>query len=67
MIGGIQNIARVTELRQRILFTFGMLGVYRLGAYVVTPGIQRQRLRRRGELRHRPKVLSVDIDLGIAR
>ena len=39
MIGGIQNIARVTELRQRILFTFGMLAVYRLGAYVVTPGI----------------------------
>jgi preprotein translocase subunit SecY len=39
VIGGIQNIARVTELRQRILFTFGMLAVYRLGAYVVTPGI----------------------------
>ena len=39
MIGGLQNIARVTELRQRIVFTFAMLAVYRLGAYVVTPGI----------------------------
>jgi len=39
MIGGVQNIAKITELRQRILFTFAMLAVYRLGAYVVTPGI----------------------------
>jgi len=38
MIGGVQNIAKITELRQRILFTFAMLAVYRLGAYVVTPG-----------------------------
>ena len=39
MIGGVQNIARITELRNRILFTFGMLAVYRLGAFLVTPGI----------------------------
>ncbi len=39
MIGGVQNIARIAELRNRILFTFGMLAVYRLGAFVVTPGI----------------------------
>jgi preprotein translocase subunit SecY len=39
MIGGVQNIAKITELRKRILFTFGMLAVYRLGAFVVTPGI----------------------------
>jgi len=39
MIGGVQNIGRITELRQRILFTFAMLGVYRIGAKVVTPGI----------------------------
>ncbi len=39
MIGGVQNIARITELRKRIFFTFGMLAVYRLGAFVVTPGI----------------------------
>ena len=39
MIGGVQNIGRVPELTRRILFTFGMLVVYRLGAHVVTPGI----------------------------
>jgi preprotein translocase subunit SecY len=39
MVGGVQNIARITELRQRILFTFAMLAVYRLGAKVPTPGI----------------------------
>ncbi|TMA30756.1 MAG: preprotein translocase subunit SecY, partial [Deltaproteobacteria bacterium] len=39
MIAGVQNIGRIQELRQRILFTFGMLAVYRVGAYIVTPGI----------------------------
>ena len=39
MIGGVQNIGRIKELRDRILFTFAMLAVYRLGAFVVTPGI----------------------------
>jgi len=39
MTGGLQNIARITELRQRILFTFGILAVYRVGCAVVTPGI----------------------------
>ncbi len=39
MIGGVQNIGRITELRQRILFTLGMLAVYRVGAFIVTPGI----------------------------
>jgi len=39
MIGGIQNIGKITELRDRILFTFAMLAVYRVGAFIVTPGI----------------------------
>jgi preprotein translocase subunit SecY len=39
LIGGVQNIGRVPELQKRILFTFGMLAVYRLGAHIVTPGI----------------------------
>ena len=39
MVGGVQSIGRITELRQRILFTFAMLGVYRIGAFIVTPGI----------------------------
>jgi len=39
VIGGLHNIARIPELRQRILFTFGMLAVYRVGCAVATPGI----------------------------
>ena len=45
MIGGLQNIARISELRQRILFTFGMLAVYRIGCVIVTPGINPQVVR----------------------
>jgi len=39
LIGGVQNIGRIPELQKRILFTLGMLGVYRIGAKVATPGI----------------------------
>ena len=39
MIGGVQNIGRIPELQRRILFTLGMLGVYRIGAKIPTPGI----------------------------
>jgi preprotein translocase subunit SecY len=43
--GGLQNIARIQELRQRILFTFGILAVYRVGCAVVTPGINTRVIR----------------------
>jgi len=36
------NIFRIPELRKRVLFSLGMLGVYRLGIYVTTPGVDRQ-------------------------
>ncbi len=39
MTGGVQNIGRIPELQKRILFTFGMLIVYRIGAHIVTPGV----------------------------
>jgi len=42
LTGGLQNIGRVPELQRRILFTFGMLAVYRLGAHIATPGIDPQ-------------------------
>ena len=45
MTGSIQNIWRIPELRARILFTFGMLTVYRIGCVVVTPGINAQVIR----------------------
>jgi preprotein translocase subunit SecY len=39
MIGSLKSIAEIPELRRRILFTLGMLALYRLGAFVPTPGI----------------------------
>jgi preprotein translocase subunit SecY len=34
-----RNIFRIEELRQRILYTLGLLAVFRLGSFVVVPGI----------------------------
>ncbi len=44
MIGTFQNIARIPELRRRILFTLGILAVYRVGAYIPTPGVNAEAL-----------------------
>src|SRR5437899_1537568 len=35
----VQNMFKIPELRKRILFTLGLLAVYRLGAHVTAPGI----------------------------
>src|SRR5262249_5334260 len=35
----VSNIFRVPDLRKRVLFTLGLLAVYRLGAQIPTPGI----------------------------
>jgi preprotein translocase subunit SecY len=40
----VQNMFRIPELRRRILFTLGLLAVYRLGAHVTAPGINKVRL-----------------------
>ncbi|MGH7796034.1 MAG: preprotein translocase subunit SecY [Candidatus Binatia bacterium] len=42
MLSGFQNASRIPELRRRVLFTLGMIAVYRLGVHVPTPGIDRQ-------------------------
>jgi preprotein translocase subunit SecY len=39
MIGAFQNAISVPELRRRILFTLGMVFVFRIGSHVPTPGI----------------------------
>lgn len=39
MAGGFQNIPKIPELRKRIVVTFLMLAVYRIGVHVPTPGI----------------------------
>ncbi|MCS6797028.1 MAG: preprotein translocase subunit SecY [Myxococcota bacterium] len=41
----IANIARIPELRRRLLFTLGMLAVYRIGIFVTTPGVDRNVMR----------------------
>ena len=35
----VRNIWKIEELRRRILYTLGLLLVYRLGAYVTLPGV----------------------------
>jgi preprotein translocase subunit SecY len=37
----IASIAKIPELRRRILFSLGILAVYRIGIYVTTPGVDR--------------------------
>ena len=37
--GGFGNIFKIPELKKRILFTLGLLIVYRVGVHVPTPGI----------------------------
>ncbi len=39
LIDTLSNIWKIKELRQRILFTLGILMVYRFGSYVVLPGV----------------------------
>ena len=33
------NIFRIPDLRKRVLFMLGILAVYRLGAWIPTPGV----------------------------
>ena len=39
LIETLKNIFKIEDLRQRILYTLGILVVYRLGSFVVLPGI----------------------------
>ena len=38
-MAGLANIAKIPELKKRIIFTLLMLAVYRLGCHIPTPGI----------------------------
>jgi len=42
----LANVFRVAELRKRLLFTVGMLAVYRLGVFVSSPGVDRLAMRK---------------------
>src|SRR5271168_3462554 len=39
MFEKIRNIFRIPDLRKRVLFTLGILAVYRLGSQIPTPGV----------------------------
>jgi len=40
-LAGFANINKVPELRRRVIFTLAMLAVYRIGAFVTIPGVDR--------------------------
>jgi preprotein translocase subunit SecY len=40
----LKNLFAVTDLRNRILFTLALLGVYRVGSHIPTPGVNTQAL-----------------------
>jgi preprotein translocase subunit SecY len=44
MLEKLANVFRVPDLRKRILFTLGLLAVYRLGGHIPTPGINAEKL-----------------------
>src|SRR5215208_6836222 len=38
----IKNLFAITDLRNRVLFTLGLLGVYRIGSHIPTPGVNQE-------------------------
>ena len=44
MAAGLANIAKIPELKRRIVFTLLMLAVYRIGCFIPTPGVDAEAL-----------------------
>ena len=44
MAAGLANIAKIPELKRRIIFTLLMLAVYRVGCFIPTPGVDAEAL-----------------------
>ncbi len=44
ILSGFKNVFKIPELKSRILFTLGMLAIYRVGAHIPTPGINGEEL-----------------------
>ncbi|MCK5511665.1 MAG: preprotein translocase subunit SecY [Thermodesulfovibrionia bacterium] len=44
ILSSFQNIFKIPELKNRVLFTLALLAVYRIGAHVPTPGIDGEEL-----------------------
>ena len=44
MLESVKNVFAIPELRKRVLFTLGILGVYRIGSHIPTPGVNTEAL-----------------------
>ena len=44
MLDSLKNIFAVPDLRKRVLFTLGLLAVYRVGGHIPTPGVNTEAL-----------------------
>src|SRR5688572_20994201 len=44
-MSGFGNIGKIPELRKRLLFSLGILAVYRMGIFVTMPGCDRASMR----------------------
>src|SRR4030081_1423791 len=44
MLSRLANIFKIPDLRKRVLFTLGLLAVYRIGGLIPTPGVNGDRL-----------------------
>ena len=42
MASNIAGLAKIPELRRRVLFTLALLAVYRVGVFITVPGVDRQ-------------------------
>jgi preprotein translocase subunit SecY len=49
LITNLQNIWKVKELRERILLTLGLILVYRVGSFVILPGVNYEILKQASE------------------
>ena len=45
-MAAVEGLTKIPELRRRILFTIGMLGIYRIGCQIPVPGVNLQNLSR---------------------
>jgi len=44
-VESFRNIFAIADLRNRVLFTLALLGVYRMGSWITTPGVNTEALR----------------------
>ena len=63
LIQTIKNIFKIEELRTRILYTLGLLVIYRLGSFIVLPGIDSAQLANLESLGIRRLHQTVEVEL----